>query len=144
MDEFIKDWLNDLLVSVKKRTDKKTWNTIMDDCCHRCSDYWINKAKEIRKSNDNLKVDLLLESFKNILPGGSPGLIRKDDIIIWDFQNDKCPCPVTEFIKDKSLQCQCSIGHVKLMLEALLNKPLDVNLISSFHRDNKNCIFEIR
>jgi hypothetical protein len=71
MDEFIQDWLNDLLVSVEKYTDNKTWNAIMNACIHRCADYWISQAQEIRESNDDSDVDLLLESFRNILSGGS-------------------------------------------------------------------------
>ena len=143
MDEFTKDWLNDLLLSVKRHTDEKTWSAIMNDCSLRCSDHWIIKAKVLRNTSDNKNIDALIKSFKSILPGDSSGLVRKNDIIMWDFQNDTCPCPIAGFIKDKSLQCQCSIAHVKLMLEALLNKSLEVNLISSFHRDGKSCMFEV-
>jgi predicted hydrocarbon binding protein len=58
----------------------------------------------------------------------------------------ECGCLLvqSELIKDCAVWCDCSIGWVKEILEALLQLPVKVELVSAIGRGDKTCKYLVK
>lgn len=69
---------------------------------------------------------------------------RTTGIIIADENKDFCVCPLVKhgIIQSKKL-CDCTKGFNEMMFEYILGKKVVVEVIRSWIRDGKSCIYKI-
>jgi hypothetical protein len=147
MDEsqlgFTREWVDGLLLAVEMNADAATRDRIFEACSAGCTQYWATKAREIRQvAGTGGDVESLIQQFGNILPGGDPDLRVRDGAIEWAFSGGPCPCPVSKLVAGPAL-CRCGTAHVRGMLEALLDRPLEVELVKSRRRGDEECLFVV-
>jgi hypothetical protein len=141
-DPFVAGWVGDLLASLES-ADAPTRARVFDACARRCTAQWASVAAEVRVSlGEAADVDTLLARFASRLPGGAD-LSRRGDEVVWRFTGPDCPCPVARVAACPSL-CECSVAHVRGMLEPLLGQRLDVRLLRSRLRGADDCLFVAR
>ncbi len=94
---------------------------------------------EVRSGARTSDGDALLATFARRLPGAAD-LVRDGDLIRWRFTGPTCHCPIARLAPHPGI-CDCSIAHVRGILEPLLGRPLDVELIRSRLRGAEDCLF---
>ncbi len=141
--EFAGSWVGLLLSALEAEVDRETRRRILARCAQSCTGYWAGVAAEVRGlSGEPSDVDALLAAFAERLPGGAD-LARDGDLIRWRFTGPSCPCPVSQHTPHPGI-CDCSISHVRGMLEPLLGRPLEVELLRSRLRGAEDCLFVVR
>jgi hypothetical protein len=151
MDEhiarFASSWVGSLLSAIDAEVDPATRDRIFAECARGCTDHWAQVAAEVRASSgESDDVDTLLARFAERLPGGAD-LSRQGDLVRWRFTGPSCPCPVARLAPQPGI-CECSVAHVRGMLEPLLGRsigrPLGVELLRSRLRGAEDCLFVAR
>ena len=140
---FASSWVGMLLSALEAEVDRDTRRRILARCSQSCTGYWAGVAAEVRgASHETSDVDALLGAFAERLPGGAD-LVRDGDLIRWRFTGPSCPCPIARLTPHPGI-CDCSVSHVRGMLEPLLGRALDVELLRSRLRGAEDCLFVVR
>ncbi len=140
--EFASTWVGMLLSGLEAEVDRETRRRILARCAQSCTGYWAGVAADVRSEARTLDVDALLAAFAARRPGGAD-LVRDGELIRWRFTGPSCPCPITRLTSHSGI-CDCSVAHVRGMLEPLLGRPLDVELLRSRLRGAEDCLFVVR
>jgi len=135
-------WVAMLLSALDAEVDAETRRRILARCAQDCTGYWAGVAAEVRSSAEATDVDALLDAFAERLPGGAD-LRRDGNLIRWRFTGPSCPCPIARLTPHPGI-CDCSVAHVRGMLEPLLGRPLGVELLRSRLRGAEDCLFVVR
>jgi hypothetical protein len=141
-DPFVAGWVGALLSALEEEVAPEVRARVLARCAGGCTAGWASVAAEVRESSGSADVDSLLARFAGRLPGGAD-LSRRGDVIEWRFAGAACPCPVARAAPHSSL-CECSVAHVRGMLEPLLGRTLDVRLLRSRLRGADDCLFAVR
>ncbi len=139
---FVGSWVGMLLSALDAEVDRETRRRVLARCAQSCTGYWAGVAADVRSSAETSDVDALLAAFAGRLPGGAD-LVRNGDLIRWRFTGPSCPCPIAQLAPHPGI-CDCSVAHVRGMLEPLLGRPLDVELLRSRLRGAEDCLFVAR
>jgi hypothetical protein len=140
--ELASSWVAMLLSALDAEVDRETRRRILARCAQDCTGYWAGVAAEVRSSAETSDVDALLARFVERLPGGAD-LARDGDLIRWRFTGPSCPCPIARLAPHPGI-CDCSVAHVRGMLEPLLGRPLGVELLWSRLRGAEDCLFVVK
>ncbi len=142
--DFAADWVGTLLSAVEAHADEATRAAVFERCSRACTGYWAGVAREVRQAaGEGAGLGCLLAGFRRALPGGDAELAPAGDAVRWRFGGGACPCPVAGLAPHPAL-CECGTAHVRGMLEALLDRPLAVELVRSRLRGADDCLFVAR
>ncbi len=139
---FASTWVGMLLSGLEADVDRETRRRILARCAQSCTGYWAGVAADVRSEARTSDVDALLATFAERLPGGAD-LVRDGELIRWRFTGPSCPCPIAQSAPHPGI-CDCSVAHVRGMLEPLLARSLDVELLRSRLRGSEDCLFVVR
>jgi predicted hydrocarbon binding protein len=139
---FMQEWISTLMLSLDEQADKDVARQIMKKCA--------------RAHYDQLKMDEVLQvyvgnlkKFIQFLKSNWNWVITFDEekqIVLADENKDVCVCPLVnqdEGVKSAVL-CYCSEGFAELMFSKVAGKPAEARIISSIHRGNDRCKYEIK
>jgi hypothetical protein len=139
---FASAWVDGLLSAVDATTDPQARRAVFQECSRMCTEYWAAQAGAVRESHSDASDAELLSAFSAVLPGGA-GPKLTGGLIQWRFTGEACPCPLGRLVTSPAL-CECSVEHVRGMLEPLLGRPVEVRLLGSRRRGADDCLFEAR
>lgn len=112
---------------------------VLDQCGRQCqSGSFIKKARSIYEKSEN--VDEFVESLSKVYKH----LHREGDGVYLVYP--KCYCSMVSKIpagKLAAVYCNCSRGWAKALFEGALKKPVEVVLLRSIKRGDKECKFKI-
>lgn len=71
---------------------------------------------------------------------------KESGILLADENKNVCVCPILnpDLAGKSSALCYCSEGFAELMFSKVCQKDVSARVISSIHRGNEHCIYEIR
>lgn len=109
-----------------------------------CYHYNVNKM-------DELLVDYIgnLDEFIKFLTSEWGWIISFDNekgIILADENKDYCVCPIVAEADGKKVSdklCYCSEGFAEKLFSKVLESKVEVRIVSSILRGDKNCVYEI-
>lgn len=138
----LQDWISVLMVSLDKETDEALSRQIMRSCA--------------RTHYDQLQMDTVLEKyvgnlhqFVQFLKNSWNWQVNFDEvegIIQADENKSVCVCPMVSHQSQQNLRalCYCSEGFAELMFSKVAGHPVEARVLSSIHRGDKTCRYEIK
>ncbi|RKD91641.1 DUF6144 family protein [Mangrovibacterium diazotrophicum] len=140
--KLMQEWISILMVSMDEQMDETLARQIMKSCA--------------RAHYDQLKMDEVLQPFE-----GNPEAFarfleeswnwkvdfdRENGIIHADENKDFCVCPMVSHQQGMNMGvlCYCSEGFAELMFSKVVGHPVQATVISSIHRGNDRCKYQIK
>jgi hypothetical protein len=137
----MQEWISNLLLSISDIEDKSV--------CRKM----VKKCSVVHYSH--LKMDAVLEPFVGNIEGfigfletnwGWKITYKKGDrTLLADENKNYCVCPLVNKAKGvkSSILCYCSEGIAELMFSKVFDHPVKASVLSSIHRGNTSCKYEI-
>lgn len=149
--EEIAKWVKGAMDRLDALVDERTRIQIMENCGYNCAEVnrgAIEEAKTKRRKYKN--VDEFLEAEQQN-PVKGTGLVREGDIMYLVYRPQelgvRCYCSLVRGLpadeKISLTYCHCSKGFVKKFWEAVLERPVEVELIQSIVSGAQECKFAI-
>jgi predicted hydrocarbon binding protein len=145
----IADWVKGAMDRLDELVDEEIKIRIMENCGYKCSEMnseAVEEAKARRKKYKSLDEFLEAEQ-RNPMKGTK--LVRKGDIL-YQFYTPKslgmrCYCSLVNASDEKMslTYCHCSKGFVKKLWEAIIERPVKVELIQSVVSGADECKFAV-
>ncbi len=131
-----------MMKMLDQNTDPKTRRMIMESCGRHCiGSNILQKARRIQQKARNL--DDLLNGLNEAHIGG--GHLKREGNLIYGIY-DRCFCGSVSKTKEpfSDTYCQCTCGWYRQLFELLLEKPVEVELLSSIIQGHDHCRITIR
>lgn len=138
----MQDWIATLLLNIDNQEDEATCRKIMKQCA-------ISHYNHL-KMDDFLKpYEENLEKFNSFIEkewGWKIDYQKGSGILVADENKGYCVCPmINQQTGVKSpIHCFCSEGFAELMFSKVVGHPVTAKVISSIHRGNDRCKYEIK
>lgn len=136
-------WLNTLFGGIDEKLGGKNKETVLEKCGRVCfqSCNITGAISDIKRKTGNID-ELLTELNKAGIGGGN--LKIEGNAISGVYE--KCYCPYRNALGDSISPdfCNCTRGWAKSLLELVLGKPVEVELIQSIGRGDPVCRFSAR
>jgi hypothetical protein len=124
---------------LNEHADKEILVKVLEQCGRQCqSASFIKKARSIYEKSEN--VDEFIANLSKVYKH----LHREGDGIYLVYP--KCYCSMVNKIptgKLAAVYCNCSRGWAKALFEGALKKTVEVKLLKSIKRGDKECRFKI-
>jgi hypothetical protein len=146
-------WVQVAMARLDRLVDQETRIRIMSRCGYNCAlinNTVIKKAKSRRRKSATL--DAFLEAEQQHPPEGTR-LTREGDMLNLFYtprlftESRRCYCALLRGLPDDQTvsltYCQCSRGFVQKMWEAILDRPVQVDLVESCAAGAPECKFAI-
>lgn len=123
------------------RLDDRGRNTVLEAQAQACAHAFL-KLYDIPTDTD-------LDSFLDRMRTGGPSPLRVErngKTILWEEQHEgRCVCPfVTRRVIDLTpALCVCAVHWLKALVERVVKKPAEVELLDSAAKGAQNCTFRI-
>jgi len=140
--KFMQDWISNLLVNVDINSSQEKCRKIMKPCAEAHYNF--------------LEMDKVLAPYIGDISKFIQYISEKWDwkidynadsgVIIADENKAQCVCPMVNKEKGvrSSILCYCSEGFAEKMFSTVAGHPVKARVISSIHRGNDRCKYEIR
>jgi hypothetical protein len=140
--KFMQDWISNLLLNVDENATDEECRKIMKPCSAAHYNF--------------LEMDKVLAPYIGDIEKFTQFISEKWDwkidynhesgVIIADENKSYCVCPMVNKEKGvrSSILCYCSEGFAEKMFSTVAGHPVTARVISSIHRGNDRCIYEIR
>ncbi len=140
--KFMQDWISTLLLNIDENTGDEECRKIMNPCAMAHYSF--------------LQMDNILEPYVGDINKFTQFISEKWDwkidynyesgVIIADENKVQCVCPMVNKEKGvrSSILCYCSEGFAEKMFSKVAGHPVTARVISSIHRGNDRCKYEIR
>jgi len=140
--KFMQDWISTLLLQVDENAGDEECRKIMKPCAMAHYNYLemdnvlapyvgdMAKFTEFISNEWSWKIDYNTET----------------GVIVADENKSYCVCPMVNKEKGirSSILCYCSEGFAEKMFSTVAGHPVTARVISSIHRGNDRCKYEIR
>jgi hypothetical protein len=128
-----------LLAGLDEHADKEMLEKALEQCGRQCqSAGFIKKARSIYEKSEN--VDEFITNLSKV----HKHLHREGDGVYIVYP--RCYCSMVNKIpagKLAGVYCNCSRGWAKALFEGALKKPVEVKLLKSIRRGDKECRFKV-
>jgi hypothetical protein len=134
--------IQQMIDALDRAVDEDTRRSIIERCGRRClGASTLAKARRLVKEAQDL--DNLLSRLNAAHIGG--GRLERRGTVIWAAY-DRCYCGSVSKTRDRfsATYCYCSCGWYRQLFEALLERPVSVELQSSIIQGDERCAFLIR
>ena len=132
-------WICTLMAGLNEHADEEMLVKVLEQCGRQCqSASFIKKARSIYEKSEN--VDEFIANLSKV----NKHLHREGDGVYLVYP--KCYCSMVNKIpagKLAAIYCNCSRGWAKALFEGALKKPVEVKLLKSIKRGDKECRFRI-
>lgn len=134
------EWILRILENLHEKVDPEVRRTVLAGCGRGClSRGLIEKAKKATAgARDD---DEILERLSTIW-----GHLKRDGKG-WSVTYDTCYCPVAKGLAGEGLPasfCDCSRGWILELVESVLERPIDVEILGTVQRGAEACRFRLR
>ncbi len=139
--KFMQDWISNLLLNIDENASQEECRKIMKPCAAAHYDF--------------LEMDTVLTPYEGDISKFLQFIGEKWDwkieynpdsgVIIADENKAQCVCPMVNQEKGvrSSILCYCSEGFAEKMFSKVVGHPVKTEVISSIHRGNKSCKYQI-
>lgn len=134
-------WINDVLKSAEENASPEVIKVI-EGCGKGCAiqNGHIEGVAPLKEAAAACKTRADYYAFmKSTFPFD---VEEADDGIIIRFHKENCTCPMAPEVASPML-CNCTLGHEKAMWSELFGKPVDVDIVESFLRGGRDCVFKL-
>lgn len=133
--------IREMMAMLDRGTDAATRRVIMEACSEGCfGKSVIEKARRHQASAQTLD-ELLVRLNEAHIGGGH--LQRQGNAIHATYDRCYCGSVSKSKVPFSATYCGCSCGWYRRLFEALLNQPVEVELLGSIIQGNENCQFLI-
>lgn len=142
--DYLKWWLENLMRNFDTHEAGTDAIEIIEGCGRACAHKWVGAhfpklKKEITDKGDLRAVVDILNKYR--IGGGN--LKIDGDTVIGIYT--KCYCPIMEGgLITSPYFCNCTAGFSKEVFEVLMDRPFEVELVSTIGRGDKECRIEAR
>lgn len=138
----IHEWISTLLLGLDENEDEATCRKIMKKCALVHYDQLNMNDLLTPYYGDIIKFCRFLENEW----GWKIDYRESEGVLVADENKNHCVCPMVNLQKGvkSSVLCYCSEGFAELMFSRLLAKPVEAKVISSIHRGDASCKYEIK
>jgi hypothetical protein len=140
--KLMQDWISTLLLNIDENAEDEECRKIMKPCAMAHYNFLemdkvlapyvgdMNKFTQFISKEWDWKIDYNPES----------------GVIIADENKSQCVCPMVnkQLGVRSSILCYCSEGFAEKMFSTVAGQPVKARVISSIHRGNDRCKYEIR
>jgi len=136
-------WLNTFIGGIDEKLGGKDRETVFEQCGKVCFQSCnITDAISDIKKKTNSTGELLAELNKAGIGGGN--LKIEGDAVSGVYE--KCYCPYRNALGESISPefCNCTRGWAKSLLELILDKPVEVELVQSIGKGDPVCRFEAK
>ncbi|MGF7138804.1 DUF6144 family protein [Roseimarinus sediminis] len=139
--EITRQWISTLLKNVEDIGDEAVMRQLIKGCA-------VNHFKQLKMDQFLEPYQGNIEEFNQLIEkewGWKIAYQKEKGILLADENKSYCVCPLLkpgEKVKYPAL-CYCSEGFAELMFSKVTGKPVRARVISSIHRGNDRCIYEI-
>lgn len=140
--KMMQDWISTLLLQVDENAGEEECRKIMKPCAMAHYNYL---------EMDNVLTPYVgdMDKFIQFINNEWSWKInynKETGIILADENKSYCVCPMVNKEKGvrSSILCYCSEGFAEKMFSTVAGHPVTARVISSIHRGNDRCIYEIR
>jgi predicted hydrocarbon binding protein len=140
--KMMQEWISILMASVDEHTDESLSRDLLKNCARA--------HYEHLKMNEFLKPYVGdLEKFIHFIEekwGWKISYSKEEGVLIADENKNYCVCPMVNKEKGikSSILCYCSEGFAELMFSDVAGKQVQAKVISSIHRGQDRCQYEIK
>lgn len=144
VEKLIRDYQDEITRGVYSgilRLDERGLNTVLREQAHACVHAFLRLY--------DIPTDTDLDSFLDRMRtgGASPLRIeRTGNTILWEEQHEgRCMCPfvIRQVIPLTPALCVCAVHWLKALVERVVRKPVEVELLDSAAKGAQNCVFRI-
>jgi len=139
MSKRVEKWVCSLIAGLDEHVDKETLAKVLEECGKQCqSPSFIRKARNIYQKSKN--IEEFLDKFGKVYKH----LHREGNSIYIVYP--RCYCSIVNKIpvgKLSATYCNCSRGWAKALFEGALKRPVEVTMMESIKRGDKQCRFKI-
>ncbi|MDO9039797.1 MAG: hypothetical protein Q7U65_00315 [Bacteroidota bacterium] len=140
--KFMQDWISNLLLNIDESASDEECRKIMKPCAMAHYNF--------------LEMDKVLAPYMGDIEKFTQFISEKWDwkidynresgVIIADENKSQCVCPMVNKEKGvrSSILCYCSEGFAEKMFSTVAGHSVSAKVISSIHRGNDRCKYEIR
>lgn len=133
--------IREMMAMLDRETDAATRKAIMEACGEGCTGKSvIEKARRLQAGAQNLD-ELLVRLNEAHIGGGH--LQRQGNAIHATYDRCYCGSVSKSKVPLSATYCGCSCGWYRRLFEALLNQPVEVELLGSIIQGDENCQFLI-
>jgi predicted hydrocarbon binding protein len=134
-------WIKGLMERLEKEVGEAVANQIMVGCGHRCiSRSLLEKAQKHWREVET--IDDFLDKLNQAHIGGG-SLRREGDTIHGSYERCYCGSVSQAAEPMPSTYCYCSCGWYEVLFETVLERPVEVELLSSIAQGAEACRFAI-
>lgn len=139
--KFMQDWISNLLLNINENTSQEECRKIMKSCAAAHYDF--------------MEMDKVLAPYVGDISKFLQFIGEKWDwkieynpdlgVIIADENKTLCVCPIVNTEKGvrSSILCYCSEGFAEKMFSEVVGHPVKAKVISSIHRGDQSCKYQI-
>lgn len=140
--KFMQDWISTLLLNVDENADDEECRTIMNPCALAHYNFLEMDKVLAPYVGDMVK----FTQFIGNEWGWKIDYNQESNVIVADENKAYCVCPMVNKEKGvrSSILCYCSEGFAERMFSKVAGHPVSARVISSIHRGNDRCKYEIR
>lgn len=135
-------WINDCLEEFQKNPTPLAIQCL-ENCGHKCSkrNLFGEGSKQLRALAAHCKTRA---EYVKFLTEHIPSVTWKEvpDGIVFYLHKEHCGCPMWPHVTNPML-CHCSCGSNKETWSAFFGKPVEIEIVESFLRGGKDCVFKI-
>jgi len=138
---FMQEWISGLLYNIDENLVDESCRKIMKPCANAHYQFLeMDKALEPYRGNISLFLQFINETW-----GWKIDYNQQTGIILADENKAACVCPMVNQSKGvrSAILCYCSEGFAEKMFSAVVGHPVKATVISSIHRGDKSCIYQI-
>lgn len=136
--EFVQNWLADLLSTIQTELDRETQVRLIEGCGRGC--FQRHSFKQDIAADGAGDVDRLIEALKRNFE-----VWREGDLvhIRYGEESPGCYCPAARYREPEpnDLHCECSRTSHQTIWETAIGHPFTVDILESVRRGDKTCHF---
>jgi len=141
--ELLRGWIAALVSGLHAEADQETAARVMEYCGRACAAHFGSVAAVETLRRDLEGIDELLERLNQQEDFWCGRWVRDGEVIYSVCERCGCPLVQTGWVEVSPTLCQCSRGWVKTVFEAVLDRPVDVDLQQAIGRGDAVCRYVV-
>ncbi len=142
--KFMRNWTKGLLNQLDDMRKQDRSEVDIEAAIGECSMVCFKKNKFDEKLKGFSDLEQFLQYCETGLGWETDYDSEKGTIMCYEH-NESCLCPIVR-VTDNDVAdaiCCCTQGEIKRMFEYALNKSVEVEIVHSFVRDGKSCVYKV-
>ena len=141
--ELLRGWVAALVSGLHAEVDEETAARVMEHCGRACAAHFGSVAAVETLRRDLEGIDELLDGLNQQEDFWCGRWVRDGEVITSVCESCGCPLVQTGWVEVSPTLCQCSRGWVRAVFEAVLDRPVRVDLQQAIGRGDDVCRYVV-